>query len=44
MMGGRRRLLTPEEQAHVVAAIMRWLDTQAGQKPVAQPGTVSLFD
>ena len=38
------RLLTPEEQAHVVAAIMRWLDAQARQNPVAQPGTASLFD
>ena len=38
------RLLTPEEQAHVVAAIMRWLDAQAGENPVTQSGTASLFD
>ncbi len=44
MMGGRRRLLTPEEQAHVVAAIMRWLDAQAGKDPVVQPRSASLFD
>lgn len=29
--------LTPEEQDHVVAAIMRWLDGQVAQKSVAQP-------
>ncbi|WP_153109296.1 DUF4186 domain-containing protein [Propionivibrio limicola] len=29
--------LTPEEQAHVVAAIMRWLDAQAMPIPAAQP-------
>ena len=38
------RLLTPEEQVHVVAAIMRWLDAQAVLNPVAQAGTASLFD
>ncbi len=38
------RALTPEEQAHVVEAIMRWLDAQTVQNPVAQPGTASLFD
>lgn len=29
-------LLTPEEQEHVVAAIMCWLDAQAGPGPVGQ--------
>jgi len=29
--------LTPEEQEHVVAAIMRWLDGQVTQKSAAQP-------
>ena len=36
--------ITPEEQAHVVAAIMRWLDGQAALNPTAQTGTPSLFD
>ena len=30
-------LLTPEEQAHVVAAITRWLDAQAAQNAAAPP-------
>ena len=38
------RALTPEEQAHVVAAIMRWLDAQAAKNPAAQPRAASLFD
>lgn len=32
--------LTPDEQAHIVAAIMRWLDDQRAQDPKAQPGAL----
>ena len=31
------RLLTPEEQAHIVAVITRWLDAQEMRDPSAQP-------